>query len=94
MILDARGFPAAGAYQRAVHATLVPELRWSQRITRLLYSIGSLAFDPLARSERACNWFAGIVTGEVGYRECFWKAAAGAPFWLLSSRHPVQPVPR
>jgi geranylgeranyl reductase family protein len=91
VLLEAGGAPPAGEYERRVRIELEPELRWSQRIGRALYSIGPLAFDRLARSRLACDWFTALITGELGYRACWWRAVAGAPAWLLSPRHPLRP---
>ena len=90
-VLDADGAPLDGEYDRRVRSELEPELRWSQRVGRALFSMGPLAFDALARSRLGCDWFAALVTGELGYRDCFWRAVAGAPAWMLSSRHPLRP---
>jgi len=91
VVLEAGGSPAPGAYDRRVRTELEPELRWSQRVGRALFSIGLLAFDPLARSRLACDWFAGLVTGDLSYRACFWRTVAGSPAWLLSPRHALRP---
>ena len=84
------GAAPAGEYDRRVRMELEPELRWSQRVGRALFSIGPLAFDPLARSRLACDWFGALVTGDLSYRACFWRTVAGAPAWLLSRRHSLR----
>ncbi len=84
------GEAVPGAYSRLVRTELEPELRWSERIGRLLYSMGAFAFDPLARSRVGCDWFAGLISGEVGYRECFWRTLLGAPAWLFGRRHALE----
>jgi geranylgeranyl reductase family protein len=90
IVLKAAGAPPAGEYDRRVRRELEPELRWSQRVGRALFSIGPLAFDPLARSRLACDWFGALVTGDLSYRACFWRTVAGAPAWLLSPRHALR----
>jgi hypothetical protein len=40
-----------------------------------------------------CAWFAGLITGEVGYRSCFWRTLLGAPAWLLAPRFPLDRQP-
>jgi geranylgeranyl reductase family protein len=91
VLLEAGGSPPDGEYDRRVRSELEPELRWSQRVGRALFSIGPLAFDPLARSRLACDWFAALITGELSYRACFWRTLAGSPAWLLSPRHGLRP---
>jgi hypothetical protein len=90
-IAQSGGRSIEGAYARMVREVLEPELRCSQRMGRILYSVGSFAFDPLARSRRACDWFAGLITGEVGYRGCFWRTVLTVPAWLLGPRHVITP---
>jgi flavin-dependent dehydrogenase len=90
-VKESAGAPGAGTYTRLVRAELEPELCWSERIGRLLYSTGSFAFDPLARSRFGCQWFAGLITGEVRYRACFWRTLLGAPAWLFGPRHALEP---
>jgi geranylgeranyl reductase family protein len=89
-VREAGGRPQPGGYARLVQQVLEPELRGSERIGRLLYSMGSFAFDPLARSRMASAWFAGLVTGGVGYRSCFWRTVLTAPAWLLGPRHGLE----
>jgi geranylgeranyl reductase family protein len=84
---ETAGACVTGAYTRLVRAQLEPELRWSERMGRLLYSMGWFAFDPLARSRVGSDCFAGLITGEVGYRACFWRTLLGAPRWLFGPRH-------
>jgi geranylgeranyl reductase family protein len=82
-----------GDYTRLIRAELEPELCWSRRVARLLYAAGPLAFDVLARNTVVCAWFAGLITGEVGYRSCFWRTLLGAPAWLLAPRFPLDRQP-
>jgi len=90
VVLEAAGSPPAAEYERRVRIELEPELRWSQRVGRALFSIGPLAFDPLARSRLACDWFGALITGDLSYRACFWRTVAGVPAWLLSPRHSLR----
>jgi glycine/D-amino acid oxidase-like deaminating enzyme len=43
-------------------------------------------FDRIARSPPASRLFLGVVSGEVGYRECLLQALATLPRWLAVPR--------
>lgn len=86
---EAGGEPRPGTYQRLIRREMEPELRGAERIGRAFYSLGRFAFD-VARSRLASCWFTGAITGDLDYRDCFWRACLGIPAWLLASRHRLQ----
>lgn len=86
------GEPAPGDYTRAIERVLVPELAAAERLARACYKRPRLTFDLVARNARASALFLGLVTGEVGYRECLVKALATFPVWAVARRDPVRPV--
>lgn len=88
---EAGGAPRAGRYSALLDDEVEGELRWSRRLATLLYGSGRYAFDALARNRVASEWFAGVITGEVSYRDCFLRTVLGAPRWLLARRHAVEP---
>lgn len=88
----ARGAPAPGAYSRLVQRDLVPELGAAERLARACYRRPRFTFDHIARNPRAAALFLGLVTGEVGYRECVVKAIARLPGWLAARREPALPL--
>lgn len=87
---DSDGAPRAGRYSTLLRDELEAELRWSRRLASVLYGSGRYAFDALARNRVASDWFAGVITGEVSYRDCFLRTVLGAPRWMLARRHPVE----
>lgn len=88
----ARGAPPVGAYSRLVQRELVPELGAAARLARACYRRPRFTFDHVARNPRAAALFLGLVTGEVGYRECVVKALARLPGWLAARRVPALPL--
>ena len=80
--------PPIGSYARHVRREIASELRNSERIARAIYSFPKFAFDRIARSTHANEYFAGLIHGSVGYRECLLKAAATMPYWLWGKKFP------
>jgi hypothetical protein len=75
-----------------VKRALVPELAAAERLARACYARPRVAFEHIGRNAGASRLFLGLVTGEVGYRECLLKALAAAPLWALARREPTQPL--
>ena len=74
---------ASDAYVRAVRTHLAPELRFSNWIGRAYFAFPRFAFHRLALHPRGQRKFAGVITGDVSYRECFWGAIRAVPRWAL-----------
>lgn len=87
--VNASGAPGSGDYTRLLRCELMPELRAAERLARLCYRHQRFVFERIARSRYASKLFLGLVTGEVGYRECLVKAAATMPGWLAAPRLPA-----
>jgi geranylgeranyl reductase family protein len=87
-----RGVPRAGEYAGLVRREVQPELTAARRLARACYARPGFAFERIARNPRASRLFLGVVTGEVGYRECLVRALATLPAWTLAGREPVVPV--
>ncbi len=85
----AGGAVAEGDYARRVRREMLPGLAAAERLARLCYAHQRFVFERIARSPYASRLFLGLVTGEVGYRECFAKAIATLPGWLAQPRLPT-----
>lgn len=89
---ESNGRPLPGAYDALVGRELAPELGAAARLASACYAHGRLAFERIARNREAAALFLGLLTGEVGYRECLYKAVATFPAWALARRDAVVPV--
>lgn len=85
----AAGSPRAGDYTRLLKRELLPQLAAAGRLARLCYAHQRFVFERIARSPYASRLFLGLVTGDVGYRECLVKSIATMPWWLAAPRTPV-----
>jgi geranylgeranyl reductase family protein len=88
----ARGAPRPGEYAALVRRELEPELAAARQLARACYARPGFTFEHIARNPGASRLFLGLVTGEVGYRECFLRAVAALPKWAVARREPVVPV--
>jgi geranylgeranyl reductase family protein len=77
---------AGARYAAGLKATLGPELTCSNWIGRGYFTFPRFSFRHLAMDPRGQAKFAGIITGEVNYRDCLWSAIRSAPRWLLRGR--------
>ncbi|GAC1320373.1 MAG: geranylgeranyl reductase family protein [Collimonas sp.] len=87
---DGVGATAAdsGLYSRLLQRELLPELRAAAWMARLIYRFPKLAFSHLVLNQHINHDFAGLISGQMGYRHCLFKTAAGFPRWLLPSKAP------
>jgi geranylgeranyl reductase family protein len=75
-------------YSRLLRRELLPELRAATWMARLIYRFPKLAFSHLVLNQHINQDFAGLISGEMGYRECLFKTALGLPRWLMPSKSP------
>ena len=87
--IAADGLRAESAlYSRLLRRELLPELRAAAWMARLIYRFPKLAFSHLVLNQQVNHDFAGLISGQVGYRDCLLKTALGFPRWLLPSKAP------
>jgi len=75
----------APSYTQRLRRELLPELRAARWLARAAFGFPRFAFRHLVCDEAMNALFAGLITGETGYRECLRKAALAAPAWMLRS---------
>ncbi|AIY39341.1 geranylgeranyl reductase [Collimonas arenae] len=79
----------SSGYSRLLRRELLPELRAATWMARLVYRFPKLTFSHLVLNQRINQDFAGLISGEIGYRHCLYKTALGFPRWLMPSKAPV-----
>jgi geranylgeranyl reductase family protein len=87
-LLLADGRP--NSYSTLVRRELLPELRASRWIGSTLFRFQRFAFHHLVANPRVNGYFAGLISGDVGYRECMLRTATSLPRWLFH-RATLQP---
>lgn len=72
-------------YTQLLRRELLPELRAARLLAKGLYSFQEFAFRHAVCNERMNQLFAGLISGDVGYRQCLHRAVLAAPAWLARS---------
>lgn len=72
-------------YSQLLRRELLPELRAAEWMSRLTYRFPKLTFHHLVLNQRVNHHFAGLISGEMGYRRCLIKTLASFPRWLMPS---------
>lgn len=78
----------AATYARRLRRELLPELRASRWLARCAFSFPHFAFRHLVCNREMRDLFAGLISGQTGYRDCLRKVAVAAPAWLLHAPPP------
>jgi flavin-dependent dehydrogenase len=79
----ARGSREANLYTKLLARELLPELRAARWLAVCLFALPRFALERLVRHPQSNDLFAGLITGDTGYRECLRKAALAWPAWML-----------
>lgn len=75
---------AAARYTRLVARDLLPDLRYANLNARLFYACQRFGFYRMVRNASVNSTFAGLISGKVTPRRCFYRTAATMPYWLFS----------
>jgi geranylgeranyl reductase family protein len=74
--------PDDRSYTDFLKKELVSDLRYSELNARLFFSFQKFGFYRMVRHPFVNRFFAGLITGGVGHRECFYKTLSTIPYWL------------
>ncbi len=87
----ASGFdrPSERAYSDLVKEKLQPDLTYSELNARMFFPIQRFGFYRMVRNMHVNYYFAELIAGHVGHRECFYKTILTSPYWLFSKRFPA-----
>lgn len=87
---------AGSRYAGLVARHLAPELRYSNVIGHAYFAFPRFAFRHFAMNARGQRRFAAVLTGETGYRDCFWSALRALPGAVLGppDRRNARPLVR
>jgi geranylgeranyl reductase family protein len=72
-------------YTQLLRRELIPELRAAKLLARGLFTFQEFTFRHAVCNDRINECFAGLITGDMGYRECLRKAILAAPMWISRS---------
>ena len=77
--------PSDRAYSELVNAHIQPDLTYSELNARMFFPIQKWGFYWMARNPHVNYYFAELIAGRVGHKECFYKTILTSPYWILSS---------
>ncbi len=72
-------------YTQLVRHELLPELRAANLLARGLFTFQEFTFRHAVCNDRINQFFAGLLSGDIGYRECLRKTVLAAPTWISQS---------
>ena len=72
-------------YTQLVRHELLPELRAANLLAKGLFTFQEFAFRHAVCNDRINQFFAGLLSGDTGYRECLRKTVLAAPMWMSQS---------
>lgn len=87
-LLESDDASAGTRFEALVRTHLAPELRCSNFLGRAYFAFPGFAFRHLAMNPRGQQKFAGVITGEVSYRECLAGTVRSLPRWLFFKARP------
>jgi geranylgeranyl reductase family protein len=83
--------PSEHAYTCLVKERLQPDLTYSGLNARLFFPIQKFGFYRMVRNMHANYYFAELIAGHVGHRECFYKTIFTSPYWMFSKNFRTLP---
>lgn len=81
--------PADHLYSTLVKRRLHADLRYSELNARLIFLVQKFGFYRMVRNKHVNHYFAELIAGKVGHRECFYKTILTSPYWLFSRNLPA-----
>ncbi len=78
--------PTDHVYARLVRKQLYADLTYSELNARMFFPIQKLSFYRMVRNEHVNYYFAELIAGRVGHKECFYKTILTSPYWLFSKQ--------
>jgi len=72
-------------YTQLLRHELLPELRAAKLLAEGLFTFQEFTFRHAVCNDRINQFFAGLITGDTGYRECLRKTVLAAPMWISRS---------
>lgn len=81
----ARDSNACISYTQLLSQELLPELRAARLLAKGLFTFQEFTFRHAVCNNRINQFFAGLLTGDIGYRECLRKTVLAAPMWMSRS---------
>jgi geranylgeranyl reductase family protein len=73
-------------YSNLVKDKMIEDLFYSELNARLFFPFQKFGYFNMVRSRHVNYYFAGIISGGVSYKECFYNTLLTLPYWILSEK--------
>ena len=80
--------PESLEYSRRIRAEIQEDLQYADLTSRLFFRAPKFGYYRMVRNARVNQYFAGLITGAVTPRECFYKTLRSVPYWLAPGMIP------
>lgn len=80
--------PRSQRYSEYVHRELWDDLHYSELNAKMFFPMQKFGFYRMVRNEHVNYYFAELIAGRVGHKECFFKTLLTSPYWFFSKRFP------
>jgi flavin-dependent dehydrogenase len=83
--------PSERSYTHLIKEKLQPDLTYSRLNARMFFPFQKFGFYRMVRNVHVNYYFAELIGGHVGHKECFYKTIFTTPYWLFSEKFPAFP---
>lgn len=80
--------PGSSTYSELVRQEMLPDMNYSRLNALLFFPVQRFGFYRMVRNQHVNHYFAELIAGHVGYKECFYKTLLTLPYWLFSKSFP------
>lgn len=75
-------------YKSLVQSELHDDLFYSTLNAKMFFPVQKFGYYGMVRNKYVNRFFAELIGGEVGHKECFYKTLFTSPYWLFSEKYP------
>jgi geranylgeranyl reductase family protein len=73
-------------YSNLVKDKMIEDLFYSESNARMFFPVQKFGYFNMVRNKHVSYYFAGLISGDVSYKECFYKTLLTFPYWILSEK--------
>ena len=74
-------------YSNLVKEKMLEDLFYSELNARMFFPVQKFGYYNMVRNRHVNYYFAGLISGDVSYKEGFYKTLLTFPYWILSGKH-------
>jgi geranylgeranyl reductase family protein len=86
--IDADKRPESNLYTKYLESDLLNDMRYSEKIAKLFYSMQWFGFHQMVRNVEINYYYSELIAGNVNYQQCYEETKRRFPAWLFSKKFP------